>query len=293
MVNKNHSYQEYAGLVLPLFYIVVGLALFALNWLAHFKVTDYSRKTIWPYTYIYNDLYYESFTSSSGDELLARKFSKFNKLGYGTLALIVTEADYYQDKQQLVRDKLNLDSGDGRYLLFVVEKTDSLGDWDISLVVGRAWQGEIDYEQKKYILYKLLVDPIKKDGNLVKAFNKAVDYSVERLVSDTDAGKITSMKMIDVKPVPKYESRGLINVGTIFCLLMMIIARLIFTMINNGGVLFGSFKKEKQSAYSKFYSENFNSLKVIWWLLMGTRLLGGFKPRGGGLSGGGGAGAKW
>ncbi|MDA0772678.1 MAG: hypothetical protein O3C63_07010 [Cyanobacteria bacterium] len=293
--------RELHWVIIALIYSALLMVLFGGGALLNYKVVDYAHKIVNPHPFFYNDTdIYQSFTSPVGDAHLARKLNKFNNLGFGTMAMVVTEKNFSdKENQELIYKKLGISSRDKKVFIFVVDKIQSVDEIDISLVVGSDLQKIIDYDQEKYILYTLLRDSIMQDGNSFKAFNQAINYTVTQLAGQELATSFIAMNINDensrsnVKLFPGYETRSLINLGTVFCLFMIIFARMAFAFISNGGVLFKSHAKSKQSSYQKFYSENFNSLKVIWWLLMGTRLLGGFAGKGGGTSGGGGAGGKW
>ena len=287
--------------ILVLVYIAFGFILFDGGSLINYKVVDYAHKIVNPHPFFYNDTdIFQSFTSPVGDVHLARKLNKFNNLGFGTMAMVVTEKDFYASgNKELIYKKLGISAHDQESIVFVVDKIKAVDAIDMSIVVGSKLQKIIDYDKEKYILHSLLRDSIMQDGNSFKAFNQAINYTVAQLAGQELAKSFVAMNINDensrsnVKLFPGYETRSLINLGTVFCLFMIIFARMAFAFISNGGVLFKSHAKSKQSPYQKFYSENFNSLKVIWWFLMGTRLLGGFAGKGGGASGGGGAGGKW
>ena len=83
--------------------------------------------------------------------------------------------------------------------------------------------------------------------------------------------------------------------GVFICLLILAFCRLCFLAFHGQLNLSINKKKKEKNAYEKFYSENFNSLKVLAWMLVGSRIfnsVAGFKFKGG-LTGGGGASGSW
>lgn len=239
-------------------------------------------------TWYNNSKTFKVFTSETGDGYLIQKMKNYNNSEKGKIALAILEVNTWDELTPTeTLNKINLGLGN-EYLLFVVYQLRGTTRISLDILVGSRWHSLFNNEQRKYIVDQIITK--MKSGNDFQAYNWAIDYVIEKSIGLEAAKKYINLSIDEYKLPPEPSNSN----GFMYCILIFAFARFVYSFLN-GGVVMVAKDPEKKTPYQKFYSDNFSSLKMIAWFLMGLRFISAFRPKGfgGGSSGGGGAGGSW